>query len=134
MLKEVFQHINKGFSFLTELVRKQSFTRDEIEHFWRTRHEGLGEQVQADVRSPGGPLKAETAAVAVAGNPFARIDEELTYEEKKAVAKDWWRRSGSAFLNDPPIDGWNDFKSRPYKTQYDVAVRHLPGDSGIHAA
>lgn len=115
-----------------ELVRKQSFTRDEIEHFWRTRYEGSGEQ--ADVRSPSGRLKAETAAVAVAGNPFATIDEELTDEEKRAVAKDWWRRSSSAFLNDPPTDGWNNFKSRPYEAQYDVAVHHLPGDSGIHAA
>lgn len=127
------------------LSRKGSFTRDEIENFWRVRkaqheeheaHVANHMETLREVEAPASTTDSEGQADAEnSSNPFSADDpENLTDAEKKARVKDWWTKSNWAFLNAPPEVEKNELKGGSYTAQYDVAAKASVGDTfGITA-
>eukprot|EP00897_Mesotaenium_endlicherianum_P006143 jgi/Mesen1/5557/ME000280S04667 len=99
------------------LGRSKSFTKDEIEHFWKTRQLAQEEHlryIEQERRSSidEGVEATAAAAVAVAGShPFPKdFPDDLTDAEKKAIVRDWWTKSNYACLNTPPEEEWKQVK------------------------
>ncbi|XP_031498705.1 uncharacterized protein LOC116263205 [Nymphaea colorata] len=87
--------------------RNKSFTREEIETFWKQR-------------------KAEHEAYCKEENDHQEQEtitdqENLVNDQEKIDKKDdWWTRSSWAYLNEPPEDDTN-YRSFNYVAQFHVA-------------
>ncbi|KAL5713422.1 hypothetical protein ACHQM5_015496 [Ranunculus cassubicifolius] len=113
--------------------RNKSFTKEEIEAYWRTRGKGDGEylRVASLSRSPestsqdnvgkesGGKLqRSNSLPVTDRRGNFLNIDSE-TALNKLLKKNDWWTRSNFAFLNEPPVIE-AEGPSYKYASQYHV--------------
>ncbi|CAN6467527.1 unnamed protein product [Victoria cruziana] len=88
--------------------RNKSFTREEIENFWKQRK---AEDEEAYCKEENDLQEQDITSQQ---NNLANDEEKL---EKK---DDWWTRSSWAYLNEPPEDDAKD-RSFNYVAQFHVA-------------
>ncbi|KAF3446333.1 hypothetical protein FNV43_RR11512 [Rhamnella rubrinervis] len=110
--------------------RNRSFTKEEIEAYWRSKQKTEEEHLK-DISTPSDTTNQQEAAgkVLETGRRYERsssttlpnrkedVDDETSID--KLINKNgWWTRSNWAFLNEPPV---NESASNTYAPQFHVA-------------
>ncbi|XP_010246920.1 PREDICTED: uncharacterized protein LOC104590085 [Nelumbo nucifera] len=97
--------------------RSRSFTKEEIEAYWRSKKKTEKEHLKA---ISGLQDQNQEMANMDSGGVLQRSSSE-TDLETLMKKMDWWTRCGSAFLNEPPVID-TEGRAHKYKSQY-----HLTG-------
>lgn len=107
------------------VMRNRSLTKEEVEAFWRQRGKPApdqdgGDHATSPFGSPGrpiekSPLGSSPKSRSPASSPVAGGPEDA------GKGRDWWTRSNSAFLNEPPQEE-RPGKAHTYTPQFHVAA------------
>ncbi|KAM7274188.1 hypothetical protein ACFE04_028852 [Oxalis oulophora] len=102
------------------LERNKSLTKGEIEAFWKVKKKVEDEHLKS-VSSPldksgGGKMYERSSSM-----PSTSRQMETETDLQKLILKNgWWRRSNSAFLNEPPVFEGN---TNTYASQFHIAKK-----------
>ncbi|KAK4784869.1 hypothetical protein SAY86_019237 [Trapa natans] len=111
--------------------RNKSFTKEEIEAYWKSKKKAEDEDhrpTKVYRRSTSMPTSTSKAAAAYKGDPLVEIDWE-----KLVKNKGWWTRSNWAFLNEPPV--LFEEATNRYTSHFQVTnLRHFEFKGGGNAA
>ncbi|KAI6688265.1 hypothetical protein NL676_025093 [Syzygium grande] len=102
--------------------RNRSFTKGEIEAYWRSKKEKAGEELR---KAPSDGTRKmvfeERARKYERSNSLpAELEAEMT-RERLINNRGWWTWSNWAFLNEPPVYEGN---TNSYASQFHVANLH----------
>ncbi|KAG6585589.1 hypothetical protein SDJN02_17189, partial [Cucurbita argyrosperma subsp. argyrosperma] len=105
--------------------RNRSLTKEEIEAYWKSKRKLEEEHLRAismpvDRDTVGIDYKRSSSFPAAIGKAEKEVFAESDLERKnleKLKKNGWWRRSNSAFLNEPPV---LDGAAKAYASQYGV--------------
>lgn len=110
------------------LARKTSFTREEIETYWKAKrdleeeHSRAAAELAMQIKPQESPnTVAEETTVEPNASESPSVEEEL---EKVGSYKDWWTKSSWAFLNEPPIKRL-EAANYKYTSQHQVAAQSI---------
>ncbi|XP_056177119.1 uncharacterized protein LOC130134375 isoform X2 [Syzygium oleosum] len=101
--------------------RNRSFTKEEIEAYWRSKKEKAGEELRKTPSDGTRMVFEECARKYERSNSLpAELEAEMT-RERLINNKGWWTWSNWAFLNEPPVYEGN---TNSYASQFHVANLH----------
>ncbi|KAF8022806.1 hypothetical protein BT93_F0348 [Corymbia citriodora subsp. variegata] len=102
--------------------RNRSFTKEEIEAYWRSKKEKAEEELpKAPSDGTQEMVFGERARKSERSNSLpAELEAEMTWE-RLINNKGWWTWSNWAFLNAPPV---SEGRTNSYASQFHVANLH----------
>ncbi|KAL5725093.1 hypothetical protein ACHQM5_008274 [Ranunculus cassubicifolius] len=99
--------------------RNKSFTNEEIDTYWESHNKPTDQQQHGDDAEGVKPHNSFDVPHFVFQEIKCPIDLEKT-----SKASDWWTRSNSAFLNEPPHEDIPKSAESNYAAQFHVAAQH----------
>ncbi|KAL5725094.1 hypothetical protein ACHQM5_008275 [Ranunculus cassubicifolius] len=96
--------------------RNRSFTKEEIENFWESHNKPTDQQLHMN---DGEALKQQIS-FDMPHFVFQEIKCPIDLEKTRKTS-DWWTRSNSAFLNEPPSEEILKSAGSNYSAQFHVA-------------
>ncbi|KAK4782311.1 hypothetical protein SAY86_016413 [Trapa natans] len=100
-----------------ELQRNRSFTKEEIEAYWRSKKKAEDELAS----SPADDTHTQEGSMAEDARRSNFMELRADAWENLIKNNDWWTRSKWAFLNQPPLSGGI---TNSYTSQFHVANIH----------
>ncbi|XP_010060964.2 uncharacterized protein LOC104448769 [Eucalyptus grandis] len=102
--------------------RNRSFTKEEIEAYWRSKKEKAGEELRKAPSDGTREMAFKECARKYGRSESlpAELEGEATWE-RPINNKGWWTWSNWAFLNEPPV---SEGSTNSYVSQFHVANLH----------